>query len=203
MSVISFKQRVCNAIIQGASDYKDLLLDYDYLVFNGQFTKRPYYLINSLLTNYLHLTGVHTSLSTYDFYNKSINGTLTEHDFDFVKPGKKESSVKGSVRQKIQALSLIPSFFQQKLVAEEDLTRNVISCSLAASENKITMGFANDIDAKPKTLLLGNVLDKTKSLNVTLVLRRNKGADYFDTIIQGGENDLLELINKNINSKVN
>jgi hypothetical protein len=98
MSIINFKQRVCNAIIQGASDYKALLLDYEYLVFSGGFSKQPFYIISSLLTNYLHLTGVNTPLSTYEFYNKSLMGTLTEHDFDFIKPGKKESSVKGSVR---------------------------------------------------------------------------------------------------------
>jgi hypothetical protein len=72
---------------------------------------------------------------------------------------------------------------------------------MAVSDNRITMGFANDVSAKPKTLLLGSVLDKMKAVPVTVVLRRKSSADYFDTIIQGGEIELLDLVNKYI--KVN
>jgi len=185
MQITSFKQRVCNAIIQGAFEYKRMFLDYEYLIYSSGFINQSYYLINALLTNYLHLTGVNTLLSTYDFYNMSLNGTLTESDFDFIKPKKSEKSVKGSVRQKIQSLLLMPSLFSSKLIAEEDFAKKSIICSLATTDNTITMGFVSDIDIKPKTLLLGNELNKTKSVDVELVLRRNKGEDGFSTILQG------------------
>ena len=95
-----------------------------------------------------------------------------------------ETNVKGAVRQKIQALELLPKLFAQNLVAEESFLQKSIYCSLATSDNKITIGFINDTNAKPKTLLWGNKLAKLKTVDITLILRRNKGADKFDTIIK-------------------
>ena len=45
--VVSFKQRVCSAIIEGASNYKRTFLDYEYLVYSGGFTEK-YYIISAL-----------------------------------------------------------------------------------------------------------------------------------------------------------
>ena len=185
--MVSFKERVRNAIIQGASDYKDVFLGYEYLVYSTGFTQQPYYVINALITNYLHLTGVSTPLSTYEFFNKGLQGTLVEEDFSFIKRDKNnnEINVKGAVRQKVQALELMPKLFLQNLVAEESFSQKSISCSLATSDNKITMGFINDIDAKPKTLLWGNELTKSKIVDITLILKRNRGEGKFDTIVKG------------------
>jgi len=196
MSVISFEKRACNAIIQGASDYKKMFLEHEYIIYSPDFVKQPYYVINALVTNYLHLTGVNTTLSTYDFFNMSLNGTLSEKDFDFTKPNKSAKSVRGSVRQKIQALASMPLLFSNKLLATEDFTKNSMTCSLATADNKITMGFVNDIDAKPKTLLWGNELNKANAVNVALVLRRNRSSEIFDTIIQGDTRSLLRFISK-------
>ena len=37
-----------------------------------------------------------TSLSPDDFYQKCLDGTLAEEDFDFIKKNQSEKSVKGS-----------------------------------------------------------------------------------------------------------
>ena len=65
----------------------------------------------------LHLTGVSTPLSTYEFFNKSLDGTLVEDDFSFIKKDKNNNdiNVKGSVRQKIQALELMPYLQSQEI----------------------------------------------------------------------------------------
>jgi len=185
--VVSFKQRVCAAIIKGAADYKSTFLDYEYLIYSEEFTEQKYYIISALHTNFLHLTGVNTSLSTYDFFNKSFKGELTEDDFDFIKYGRDERSAKGSVRRKIKALSLMPSLLSNRLIAEESFVKNTITCSFATTDNIITVGFACDEgkDARPKTLLVGSELDKNKAVEVSLVLRREKDNAQFDTVIYG------------------
>jgi len=173
-----------------------MFLEYEYLIYSERFVQKPYYIVNALLTNYLHLTGVNTTLSTYEFFNKSLSGDLADCDFDFIKKDKNNKliNVKGSVRQKVKALELMSLFFSQKLVAEEAFAQKSIACSLATSDNKITMGFVDDdTDAKPKTLLWGNELNKTKIVDVALILRRSRNADRFDTIIYSDINNFHKL----------
>ena len=83
-----------------------------------------------------------------------------------------------------------------------NVKRKCYTCSLATTDNKITMGFANDINAKPKTLIIGNELDMTKAVNVDFVLRRTNGNEKFDTLIYGGlrqfKTDFPDLITDNI-----
>jgi hypothetical protein len=173
--VVSFKQRVLTELIHGASLYKMVFMDYDYLIYSPDFSLEPYYIIQAINGNYLHLTGVNTPLSAYDFFKSCLDATLADTDFDFIKPIKSEDSVKGSVRRKINLLPNLTSFFSRALYAEEEFANNRIQCSFATADNALTMGFDNKNGAKPKTLLKGNVLNKNKMISVSLVLRRNKG----------------------------
>ncbi|MCL1795117.1 MAG: PBECR4 domain-containing protein [Oscillospiraceae bacterium] len=188
---MSFKQRVCKTITSCAADYNSVFLDFDYLVYSSKFVMHPYYTISAKPGNYKHLTGVNSAITPYVFFEKCLNGTLTEIDFDFIKPHESEAFVKGVVRNKITALPLISNIFTQKLIAEENYIRGKVNCSLATTDTKITIGFEDRINARPKTLLKGNEINKAQSVNVELVLRRNRGSDRFDTIIQGDIEKLL------------
>lgn len=61
---------------------------------------KEFYIVSAHEDNYLHLTGLHTSLSAENFFNKCYTGTLDESDFDFARVGQNEKEVKGSVRRK-------------------------------------------------------------------------------------------------------
>lgn len=97
----SFKERVKETVISNAVSYKWYYVKYEYLLCSEAFEQSAYYIVSAHEDNYLHLTGLHTSLSAEDFFYKCLNGTLDETDFDFVKDGQNEKEVKGSVRRKI------------------------------------------------------------------------------------------------------
>ena len=202
MGSVSFKQRACKTIVDCAVDFQSVFLEYEYLIYSEGFTIQPYYIVSAMAGNYKHLTGVNSSISPFDFYEKCINGSLTENDFNFIKKGESEGFVKGVVRNKIIALPSIANFFNEPLFAEENFVQGAVTCSLATTDSTITLGFEDRINARPKTLLRGNSLDCSKSVPVSLVLKRKKNALKFDIIIQGDTNtfnekypDMFEHIN--------
>ena len=100
----SFKERVAQVAIAQAKVYEQVFLKYEYLLCSEAFSENPYYIISAHADNFRHLVGVNTSFSAEEFFNKCLDGTLTENDFDFIKRGQSEKEVKGAVRDKIIAL---------------------------------------------------------------------------------------------------
>ena len=185
MSSQSFKRRVCKIIIDCAADYKAVFLNYDYLIYSSDFKNMPYYIISAKEGNYKHLTGVNSILNPYDFFNACLNQTLSESDFGFIKHGQSEKFTKGVVRNKIIALPFMATLFNKTLSAEENFIHGAVNCTLATADNEITIGFEDRKSARPKSLLRGNVINSANAVNVTLILRRDRGSELFDTLIQG------------------
>ena len=183
---ISFKERVRLTAIKESKSFKSIFVDKEFLICSHSFKKRDYYILSAEKDNYLHLVGIGTQLSALDFFNKCYDGTLSLDDFDFNKNGQDESSVKGSVRRKIQSLERLASLFDDDLLIEEGFKRNKISCAIATSDKKITLGFTSGTKSRPKTLLKGNEL-KTNPLTVDLVLSRARGDNRFNKIIIGNK----------------
>jgi len=198
MDLISFKQRVCDTIKHCAADYKSVFLDCEYLIYSEDFKKNPYYILKAEEGNYKHLTGVNSNIAPYDFFQKCINNTLTENDFDFIRKGMPEAFTKGIVRNKIIALPLMMNMFNEPIIAQENFRKGLVACSVAASDNNITIGFENRIVVRPKTLLRGNELEKGKTVDVSLVLKRSTGAVKFDTIVRGDNEIYVNFRNKNV-----
>ena len=183
---ISFKERVRLTAIKESKSFKSIFVDKEFLICSHSFKKRDYYILSAEKDNYLHLVGIGTQLSALDFFNKCYDGTLSLDDFDFNKNGQDESSVKGSVRRKIQSLERLASLFDDDLLIEEGFKRDKISCAIATSDKKITLGFTSGTKSRPKTLLKGNEL-KTNPLTVDLVLSRARGDNRFNKIIIGNK----------------
>ena len=114
----SFKERVKETVIYNARSYKRYYVDYEYLICSKSFLRNQYYIISAHEDNYLHLTGLHTSLGASRFFEKCYDGTLEETDFDFEKDGQTESEVKGSVRRKINSLPSIMYMFSGGTMVE-------------------------------------------------------------------------------------
>ncbi|MCR0507558.1 PBECR4 domain-containing protein [[Clostridium] innocuum] len=192
---ISFKERVKITAIKESKNFKSIFVDNEFLICSHSFEKKDYYILSAEKDNYLHLVGIGTQLSASDFFNKCYDGTLSLDDFDFNKNGQDESSVKGSVRRKIQSLERLATLFENELLIEEGFKRNKISCAIATSDKKITLGFTTGKISRPKTLLKGNEL-KTNPLTVDLVLSRTKGNDKFDKIVIGNKETVNDFKTK-------
>ena len=190
MSAVSFKERVKNEAIANARLYKENFINYEYLICSEAFLNK-HYIIKSDKGNYLHLIGVHTELSADDFFDKCYNGNLTVADFDFIKPHQLEKSVKGYVREKITVLPSMVRLFEHNLVAEDDFRKNRIECAFATSDNKFTLGFA--VSGRPKSLLKGNQLEKTKVKNVDLIFRKIRSdRGPYSELIFGRKTDIIK-----------
>lgn len=190
MCIVTFKERVKNEAISNASTYKTNYLQYEYLVCSEAFDNN-YHVIKCDKGNYLHLIGIHTELSAEDFFEKCLSGELLENDFDFNKAGKSESSVKGSVREKISVLPKMMTLFTQDLVAEDNFKKNRVECAFATADNVCTLGFATA--GRPKTLLKGNKLDKSKAKKVDLIFRKPRSSNaLYEELISGNKEDITK-----------
>lgn len=183
---ISFKERVKNIAISEATSYKQNFIDYQYLICSDAFKIKNYYIIDSKPDNYQHLLGIHSLINAQEFFDKCYNGTLQEADFDFIKKGQDEKSVKGSVRRKITALPSMVNIFQKEIIlAEESFIKNQIICTFATGNNECTLGFIDVSTSRPKSLLRGNELNMANAKNVRLLLRKHKDKEKFNEMIIG------------------
>ena len=192
MESLSFKERVAQIAIEQAIHYKKVFVDYEYLLCSDAFIKQDYYIISANANNYRHLIGVNTAISADNFFVKCINGELTECDFDFVKTGRSEKEIKGSVRRKVRSLPYLTSMIGKDLVVQEDYNKNGIICSFVTTDCNITIGFAGNEKSRPKSLLWGDMLDWDKSAPVDLILRRKTNDVVFSEIIAGNEDALMK-----------
>lgn len=194
MSEENFKERVRLEIISMAKLYKEKYVDYEYLICSQAFIERAYYIIDAKEDNFQHLTGVHTFLSAKDFFNKCYNGTLQEIDFDFIKKGQDEKSVKGTVRRKIKVLPDMMGLFDNVLLAEENFQKNKVVCSFAAADSSCTLGFSESEKSRPKSLIKGNELKS--AYPVELILRKKAEEKFFNEMILGNESILYRYREK-------
>lgn len=202
MAQSSFKERVKNAAIEGAKIYQEKFVECEYLLCSKAFQKKGYYIAKADEGNYQHLIGVHTELTPKEFFVRCYVGSLVEDDFDFYKKNQNEKVVKGSVRQKIKVLPEMLTMFEKELVAEEDFKMNRVECAFATSDNILTLGYA--AAGRPKSLLQGNELDVVKMKKVDMLLKKKRGAAYFDEIIYCNAenvNDYVEQIKSLIDEK--
>ena len=164
---MSYKLRLLAELINRAKIYKSVFMDYDYLIYSNHFTVEPYYIINAIDGNFAHLTGVKPIISASDFYYACLNSTLQEAHFTYID--------KGSVHRKIKAFLNLQYLFFNNFQVEEIFSKGSIRCAIGTSDGQITVGFAKSVDVNPMTLLKGNQFDQSKAVDISLVLRRNKG----------------------------
>ena len=188
--VVPFKTRVKNTIIQAAQQYNDYLVGYDFLIYSSKFTNREVYIVSPQKTNFLHLTGVRTSLSPIEFFNKCIaqntEEQLSEDDFHFNDDFGNVDAYKGTVREKIQVILNMKDVFSSSSTIEENFKKGKVACVLAAENNSLTLGFSGGQKTRPKTLMKGNQLSKPLSIN--LIMKKRNSEQYFKTVIGGDIN---------------
>ena len=183
MAEESFKERARQEMIKAAKQYKDIYVDYEYLICSVTFEKNNYYIIAAEEDNFQHLTWVHSNIDAKTFFRKCYDGTLEEEDFDFTKVGQNEKSAKGTVRRKIQVLPDMMTLMKSDVQVEEGFRKNRVVCSLATADGNCTLGFSESMKARPKSLIKGNELKNPGT--VDLILRKIAGSSFFDEIVVG------------------
>ena len=124
MAEENFKERVRLEIMKAAKQYEEIYVGYEYLICSEAFMQNDYYMVSAMRDNFQHLTGVHSNISSREFFDKCIQGTLIDTDFDFIKKGQDEKAVKGTVRRKIKVLPNMMELFKDGLQAEENFKKN-------------------------------------------------------------------------------
>ena len=76
MAEESFKERARQEMIKAAKQYKDIYVDYEYLICSVTFEKNDYYIIAAEEDNFQHLTGVQSKIDAKTFFRKCYDGTL-------------------------------------------------------------------------------------------------------------------------------
>ena len=187
----TFKERVRDVAIATAKVYNQNLVGYEYLVCSRAFAG-GYKEIKADGNNFMHLVGVNSDLSADEFWNRCLDGTLSEDDFDFNKRGQDAKSVKGSVRQKIQVLRCVPDIFDLELRAQEDFRKNRIECAFATSDGSLTLGFA--ASGRPKSLMKSDELSDS-AMNVDLVFRRSRNSsNLYSELYHGNRDKITEYL---------
>ena len=160
MDIIPFKETINNRLIESARKYQSLIGKM-VVVASESFVMKKEYIVRFYETNFLHLTGIKTSLSPLEFFSKCFDGTLSFDDFDC----DSTTQLKGLVRLKTRNLVNIDAFFNGEIEVQEDFEKGTIKCLIGVSDNFCTIGF---VDAKycvrPKTILDKNHLDKNKPI---------------------------------------
>ena len=159
MKANSFKEKVLHSILVGAQSYRKLL-GIDFKVFSPHFVQRQEYLLRFHEDNFLHLTGVLTSLSAKGFFQKAVDGTLSLEAFDC------ESSVslKGTVRCKARNIRDIGTLLDRAVSVTEKLSSGRVYCFFAASDGSCTLGFVGGRILNPNTLLNKCKIDSKTSI---------------------------------------
>lgn len=176
-------------LIKCSQDYFEHLVEFDYLIYSTKFKSNKCYTISAKEDNYLHLTGVLTQLSASEFFKRCKNGTLSCDDFELG-----SSSNKGSIRRKMSILeNAIKVFTQENIIVEENFHKNNISCSFASTDGSCTLGFILAKNAKPRTLLKGNVIKEP--IETDLLLKISKDGSYNILInLNNLSNDEIEFM---------
>ncbi|MFK5883680.1 MAG: hypothetical protein QM489_04990 [Candidatus Izemoplasma sp.] len=195
---ISFFQRVINVIISSSTDFKKNFVDYDYLLLSEGFSYKKHYLIKTTEGNYLHLTGISTSLTPTDFFKKCLNGSIQISDIENNPEDVTKLYYKGLIRKKIQVLSEMSKGIDNTYLLEENFTKNRVSCSIASANSNLTLGFVSNGNKEiPMSLLKGNLITPREACNIDFMLRTETNKNNFDCLVIGNSHQFKKHLHKN------
>lgn len=163
----SFKQNVRQQLLVAAQEYF-ALLNKTITIESNDFEFQKKYIIKFNKSNFLHLTGVISSLKAADFFDKCYDSSIAIDEFDY-----NEIKNKTNIKNKLRCLATISSLFDKELFAQEQFVKNRVICKIATSDGSCTIGFSGGIRCVyPKTVLNKNRLDENKPIiKVTPIVR--------------------------------
>lgn len=174
------KALILKMILKGSLDYSTLVGRY-FCFKSGAFKYRDAYTIYFDEANFLHLTGVKTTLSAKDFYLKCIGQTLTINDFEI--ESVKDPNLKMHIEMKMKNIQKFSWVVKKPVDIEERYSRGKIKCVIATSHKKFTVCF---IDGSykdknvlvPMSLLYGRLLHPQNNLIRGVVAIETSSASF-------------------------
>lgn len=166
----NYKESCLVLLNEAAKRYKTLL-GKDFILESNDFKNRTTYILRFYEGNFLHLTGVKTKIKPSLFFEKALTNQLTIDDFDC----DSTKEIKGYTQEKIPHLLNIDTFFDSPLEIQENYSRGKVTCLIAASEGKYTLGFTGGSGAlNPMTLLNRNMLNHKISIKNCLIFAKTR-----------------------------
>lgn len=151
------------ALIASAQSYF-VLLDKEITLYSNLFKAKRMYKLKFFETNFLHLTGLTTTLSSMEFFNKCLSGVIQDNEYCL---GPKYD--RRTIKRKLKHLVNIGQFFAQEIMVQESFVKNKIVCRVATSDGECTVGF---VDGKyylrPQTILANNHLNPSEPIYYVL-----------------------------------
>ena len=191
---ISFDDRVISTLCSTSKLYKQNYVDYTYLIISESFINEPYYIIEMHEDNFLHLSGVQTSLNASEFFNKCISNSLLITDI--IAPSSGDKYYKGTIRRKINVLPDFVNGFDASYFVQENFKKNSVTCNFASSNYNLTIGFLKIHESVPFTLLKGDCLDHKSATPIKVLLRKSRTDQMFTEVIIGSPSTIAECIAK-------
>ena len=155
----SFKENVRKQLLVAAQEYFSLL-NKTIIIESNDFEFQKIYIIKFDKTNFLHLTGVISTLKAGDFFEKCYNSSISIDDFDY-----DEVKNKTNIKNKLRCLVTISTMFNRELFAQEHFEKKRVICKIATSDGSYTIGFIGGVHCVyPKTVLNKNRLNESKPI---------------------------------------
>lgn len=192
-------------IITNVQIYKNALVGHYYLyIFENQCFEM-YYGID----NFLHLTGVGTTLSPNQFYRLASDGHLQSNQMFFNTRFPLATAMK-----KTDNLSALGKFISEGYFVIKDLVTDTVVYPYAITniDQSVLIGLKTEETEEiyiPKSFRVkGNIFDKTsddKLFEIQYILSKTDKAGLYDTVLykeKKGFNDLTDKIKEKISSEV-
>ena len=154
-----FEQQTRQQLIQAANAYARLLGKV-FVLESSSFTNRLRYSLRFFPTNFLHLTGVETNLSSSVFFAKCLSDQISFGEF-----WDSRRKNKSTIRKKLRNLINVDRIFETDVLVQEDFSKNTIRCVIATTDGRCTIGFVDNRHyVVPNTILDSNHLDPSKPI---------------------------------------
>ena len=169
METKSFKENALDSILAGAKSYQSLL-GLDFVVSSDRFLYQKKYVIRFHADNFLHLTGVRTSLSPKEFFSKAVDRALSSGDFDC----ESTPDLKGTVRLKARNIRNIGTLFDRTVAVQEKMVSGRVICLLAATDGAFTLCFTGGRVINPMSLLNKDKTDPALAITSFVIERKKR-----------------------------
>ncbi len=138
MSKSADRAAIVNTICSVAQQVKQTLISYSYLyIFEGRAIEVVY-----RAKDFLHLTGVETTLCAEDFFRLAVKGKLTPKQIGF-----SQRHSYDTCKKKMSMFHKLPSVADAELLMLENVTTDHIVFDYGVSDLTFTIGLSGDYDS--------------------------------------------------------
>ena len=191
--------QIRNQIIAASEVYRDKLAGKVFLYVYGE----SYFEVVFLTDCFRHLTGVNSSLSAQEFYDKAKNSTLSTGQIFY----DREHTYKGA-KKKLPCLMLLPSLTNSIVCVVKDMRTVTLTYKIGVTNLDFTIGLSENLDSDgnnindwflPRTLRVKDraIENSADAEFVDFIFCKDASIDKYSTITFAGKDKKAPLVIKN------